>query len=193
MASSAKETLSFKQFYNFLQSLACPNTLKVLMICEKLKVQRPEYQLEKTFFNVMYADYFSGNAPYRIAVGDFTREALKTCVELADPLRIKDLLLLLQPELRVTISQGNSFDFYFIYSLVNELFHAKNEVRVNFKSACRMPQQQPSKTSRSKSYPLQVANPHQVSNMALAKKLEEVKNDRTLMEENAKKEKRKKW
>ena len=66
-------------------------------------------------------------------------------------------------------------------------------MRVNFKSACRMPQQQPSKTSRSKSYPLQVANPHRVSNMALAKKLEEVKNDRTLMEENAKKEKRKKW
>ena len=55
-----------------------------------------------------------------------------------------------------------------------------------------MPQLQPSKTSHSKSYPLQVANPHQVLSMALAKKLEEVKNDRTLMDENAKKRRERK-
>ena len=45
--------------------------------------------MEKAVFKTIYEDFFSVNAPYRIAVGDFTREALKICIELADPIRIK--------------------------------------------------------------------------------------------------------
>ena len=96
------------------------------MICEKLKLQRTGYQMKKAVFKTIYEDFFSVNAPYCIAVGDFTREALKICIELADLTRIKHLLLLMQKELYGIVSQESSFDFYFIYLLVEDLFHAKN-------------------------------------------------------------------
>ena len=124
MASLAEETVTFKQFYYFVRSITCPNTLKMWMICKKLKLQRVGCEMEKAIFKTIYQDFFSINAPYCIAVGDFTREALKIYIELANPIKIKHLLLLIQKELHETLSQEGSFDFYFIYLLVEDLFHA---------------------------------------------------------------------
>ena len=84
------------------------------------------------------------------------------------------LLLLIQKELHENVSQGSSFDFCFIYSLVEDLFHAKNEGD----STHQMKSYQLSQLSKSD---------HQVSFTVLAKKLDEMKIERTTMEEKAKK------
>ena len=80
-----KATVTFKEFYLFIQSkLTCSNDLKLCMICEhsyKDNIQLADCKR-------IYKDFFSSNVPYQVELW-----SLKICLELsAEPVQLLYLL-----------------------------------------------------------------------------------------------------
>lgn len=132
-AELCKGTVTFKEFYLFIRSeLTCSNDLKFWMICE----QNYKDNIQLADFKRIYKDFFSSNAPYRVAFREITVESFKICLELsAEPVKLLLLLRLAQMEAHKLV-KINSVDLSFIYCLV--MYFIRLSYKTDNHKSCNM-------------------------------------------------------